>query len=261
MTNSSAVALIALAGLIVAPPAVAGDAVFDPFDNLSDDQWYISEGWTNGAHQNCIWRSRLVAVADGVLTLSFVREEGETASGEARAYACAEVQTKRRFGPGLYETRMKAAPGSGLVSAFFTYIGPTDNQEHDEIDVEVLGRSPHRMQTNLYTAGEGDREDTHPISRNEFVTYAVDWQPGRIRWYIDGEFVREETENLPDTNAKAFFSIWGAGQSAEGWLGKLDESAVPATMSVDWFAYTPPGERCLFPESLSCRDDWRDPAG
>lgn len=266
MTTHSAVALIPLASLfltmpVLDAPATAADAVFDSFDELSDERWYLSDGWTNGAYQNCIWRGRLATVADGVLTLSYIREEGEAADGETRDYACAEVQTKRRFGPGLYETRMKAAPGSGLVSAFFTYIGPVHGEEHDEIDVEIPGRSPHRMQTNLYTAGKGGREDTHPIARDEFVTYSIDWQPDRIRWYIEGRLVREETENLPDTNAKVFYSIWGAGQSAEGWLGKLDESALPAVVEVDWFGWTPPGEQCLFPESISCNDDWPDVAG
>ncbi len=42
---------------------------------------------------------------------------------------------------------MKAATGSGLNSAFFTYIGPTDKKPHDEIDFEVLGKNTGKVQT------------------------------------------------------------------------------------------------------------------
>ena len=55
---------------------------------------------------------------------------------------------------------MKAAAGSGLNTGFFTYIGPTHKQPHDEIDFEVLGKDPSKVQINQYVDGKsvGDAE-------------------------------------------------------------------------------------------------------
>lgn len=64
---------------------------------------------------------KLATVENGQLTLGF-----EEAKSGDRNFACGEIQTKGRYRYGTYEARMKAATGSGLNSAFFTYIGPTD---------------------------------------------------------------------------------------------------------------------------------------
>ena len=58
--------------------------------------------------------------------------------------------------------RMKAAAGSGLNTGFFTYIGPVHKQPHDEIDFEVLGKNPSKVQINQYVDGKsvGERSSS-----------------------------------------------------------------------------------------------------
>ncbi|TKB36255.1 MAG: glycosyl hydrolase family protein, partial [Mesorhizobium sp.] len=117
----------------------------DDFTSLSRARWFISDGWTNGKHQNCTWSKKLVELSDGVLTLGFEKRKLKD-----RDFACGEIQTKQRFGYGTYEARMKTDAGSGINAAFFSYIGPSDKQPWDEIDFEVLTKDTSKVQVNAY---------------------------------------------------------------------------------------------------------------
>jgi endo-1,3-1,4-beta-glycanase ExoK len=172
---------------------------------------------------------------------------------------CAEVQTTERFGYGLYEARMRGASGSGLVSAFFTYVGPPLGvPEHDEIDFELLGQESREMQLNFYTGGKGGNEkfvDLGFDGGTTFANYAFDWQPDRITWYVNGRKVHEVTDKrmLPSNPGKIFFSLWSGTNVVNDWLGPFSFPDKPPRVFVDWVAYTAPGEACQFPGSIACR--------
>src|SRR3546814_9511642 len=74
-----------------------------------------------------------------------------------RRFASGEYQSRRFFGYGRFEARLKAIAAPGIVTGFFTYTGPSfDGDPHDEIDFEFLGKSPRQVQVNYYTAGKGE---------------------------------------------------------------------------------------------------------
>lgn len=233
-------------------------SAFDDFDTLDRERWRVSDGWTNGAYHGCIWSADQAVVRDGTLRLGLEeRPEATTASGETRDYVCAEIQSKRRFGYGLYEARMKTAAGSGLNSAFFTYIGPVHGEAHDEIDFEFLGKSPESVQLNYYVDGEGGNEKHVALPQNaseDFAHYAFEWLPDRLRWFVNGELVHEvQGGELPDTPSYAYFMLWNGSPQLKEWLGQFDYSG-PVVAEIDWFGYTPPGERCAFEQSMTCGD-------
>ena len=58
---------VALALAACASPALAQDAFFDDFDTLDQSRWYVSDGWSNGAHQNCTWSADQVTASGGTL--------------------------------------------------------------------------------------------------------------------------------------------------------------------------------------------------
>jgi len=204
-----------LALLCLAVPAGPAQAQAQPqasfieeFERIDAERWYVSDGWTNGEHQNCTWSKDLVKASGGVLTLGF--EARETRD---RAYACAEIQTHRRFGHGTYEVRMRAAAGSGMNTAFFTYIGPEQDQPWDEIDFEVLGKDPSSVQLNQYVAGEGGNERLVPVpggADRDFNDYAFVWEPDRLRYFINGELVHEvdDPAQIPSHPSKIYLSLW-----------------------------------------------------
>ena len=62
----------ALAGALPASAQQAtGTSFVDDFDKIDRSVWYISDGWNNGAHQNCTWSKNQVKTEDGKLELGF----------------------------------------------------------------------------------------------------------------------------------------------------------------------------------------------
>ncbi|MBW9063787.1 glycoside hydrolase family 16 protein [Rhizobium herbae] len=245
---------VLLAGLPVATlaqEANIGTSFVENFDKINRKIWYISDGWDNGAHQNCTWSKKQVAVQNGVLELTF-----EQRKAGKRDYACGEIQTLKRFGYGTYEARIKTAEGSGLNSAFFTYIGPTDKKPHDEIDFEVLGKDTGKVQVNQYISAKGGNEklvDVEGGANAAFNDYAFVWERDRLRYYVNGALVQDVTDpaKIPVNAQKIFFSLWGTDTLSD-WMGKFDYHG-PATMQIDRFAFTAPGDKCQFPESITCK--------
>lgn len=253
--------LLAAGLLLAADPAAAqegqtaGSFVADFDDGLDRDRWYVSDGWSNGDHQNCTWSADLVKAEDGKVRLGFApMPKGE------REYGCAEIQTRARFGHGVYEVRMKAAEGSGLNTGFFTYIGPVHKQPHDEIDFEVLGRDPSRVQVNQYVDGENvGAEKLVPVeggAASGFNDYAFVWQEGRIAWYVNGKLVHEETDpaKVPSHPAKIYVSLWGS-DTLTSWMGPFSQPDNPVFADIERVAFTAEGEPCQFPESIVCSMD------
>ena len=138
---AAATVLVSSAG--VGPSVAAGGtSFFDSFDSLASSRWYVSDGWTNGAHQNCAWSKKEISASGGYLHVGFSKEPG----ADNRAYICGEVQTRTEFSYGTYEARYKTPAGSGLNAAFFTYIAPPKAAVHDEVDFEGLLKDTSKVQ-------------------------------------------------------------------------------------------------------------------
>ncbi|RWA77615.1 MAG: glycosyl hydrolase family protein [Mesorhizobium sp.] len=251
-----ATALFAAAAAFVAAPARAQDmqsapSFVDNFSNFDRSRWFVSDGWSNGAHQNCIWSKDLVRLSDGVLSLGFEKRKLKD-----REFACAEIQTKQRFGYGVYEARMKTDTGSGLNAAFFTYIGPQDKKPWDEIDFEVLTKDPSKVQVNSYIQGKpknGKLVDVEGGADKGFNDYGFVWEKNRLRWYVNGKLVNEVTnpDELPTNPQKIFFSLWGSDKLTN-WMGAFADPGREVNMQVKRIAFTALGQPCQFPESLAC---------
>lgn len=242
---------------VVSLPATAneiGPSFFEDFDSpqLDTKLWYISDGWSNGAHQLCTWSKENLKLSDG--NLLFILDRTPRAG---RDYSCAELQTNKFYGYGVYEIRMRPVAGAGMVSALFTYTGPQHGTQHDEIDFEFLGRKPNSVQLNHFVNAKGNNEhmvDLGGDATKTFRDYAFEWAPDALRWYVDGRLVREVTSansTIPTTPSKVIMSLWNG--DIEAWLGRFDPANAPLTMAVDWVAFTAAGEGCRFPASVVCR--------
>lgn len=226
--------------------------------SLDPSRWAVSDGWANGSHQLCTWSSRNVSLADGALVLSLTNTPLKD-----RKFSCAEIQTKGRYGYGTYEIRMQAAESSGIVSAFFTYIGPPHRKPHDEIDFEFLGKSRRTVQLNYYAGGKGDHEKLMDLdfdASGDMHDYAFVWAPDALHWYIDGRrvhTVKADPAALPQNPSKIYLSLWNG--NAVGWLGRFTDPGQPLVMKVERVAFTARGDPCQFPQSIVC--GMEDPDG
>lgn len=146
-------------------------------------------------------------------------------NGEGKIpYSGAEFRSKDFYGYGMYEVVMKPIKNDGVVSSFFTYTGPTDNNPWDEIDIEFLGKDTTKVQFNYYTNGKGNHEYLYDLgfdASEDFHTYGFDWQEGKITWYVDGEAVYSAEKNIPTTPGKIMMNVW-PGTGVDGWLKAYD---------------------------------------
>jgi endo-1,3-1,4-beta-glycanase ExoK len=223
------------------------------FDHHDGRLWYISDGWANGDWQACEWRATALSINSDKKLQITLSDKG----GKQRPIGCGEIRTKQVYGYGLYETRMRAAEGAGLNSAFFTYIGPANHQPWDEIDFEFLGKNPHAVETNFYTNGKsmgGTVVNLDYDATKEFHNYAIKWEPTKITWYVDGKLVHESPAGvaIPSHPSSLFFSLWAGGAQENNWMGEF-KYTTPKTAEIEWAAYTPLNERCKFPQSMTCK--------
>lgn len=180
----------------------------------------FSDGWTNGSMFNCTWRRDNGSFSDGSMKLT-IDSDGV---GMNPPYSAAEFRSKDFYGYGMYEVVMKPIKNDGVVSSFFTYTGPSDNNPWDEIDIEFLGKDTTVVQFNYFTNGKGNHEHIHELgfdASEEFHTYGFDWQADKITWYVDGEAVWSAEKDIPSTPSKIMMNVW-PGTGVDGWLNAFD---------------------------------------
>lgn len=192
-----------------------------------------SDGWTNGNPFDCGWTKNNTSFDNGVLNLTIDKDS----SGQYN-YTGAEYRSLEHYHYGYYETSMKAIKNDGVVSSFFTYTGPSENNPWDEIDVEVLGKDTTKVQFNYYTNGVGNHEYMYDLgfdASEGYHTYGFDWQKDSITWYVDGKAVYTATSNIPSTAGKIMMNVW-PGIGVNDWLKPFD-GKTPLTASYEWVTY------------------------
>lgn len=249
-----AAAFLGMVSPVTAKDIPHGSTFFDDFRFFNKARWGISDGWVNGAWQNCLWSKSATSVQDGQLELRFSKQKSDK-----RNYACGEIQSRHTYGHGTFEARFRTDTGAGLNAAFFTYIGPTHGKPHDEIDVEILTRDTSRVSLNTYVSGKP--ANGHPVplpqpSDAGFVTYSFTWSATGIAWYVDGIRVHQTAPGspLPVNRQKIYASFWGS-DTFTNWMGEFTDPGRDLTMQVDWIAFTAEGDGCQFDASVLCALD------
>jgi beta-glucanase (GH16 family) len=113
-------------------------------------------------------------------------------------YSSARLLTKNKFeiAYGRVEARIKVPIGAGLWPAFWslgTDIDRVSWPQSGEIDImENVGRLPNEIFGTIHGPGYSGGSSYgnsynfgHPAA-DDFHTFAIEWQPDEIRWYVDG---------------------------------------------------------------------------
>ena len=220
-------------------------------DRLDTSRWTVSDGWNNGLWQGCTWSAKNVMPAEERLRLTV-----NDALQKDRGFSCGEVQSLALYGYGVYEVRLRSIPGSGVVTAFFTYTGPPHGKSHEEIDFEFLGKRPTDVQLNFFRNGRGGHEKMIPLgfdSTGHVHDYAFVWKKDSVRWFVDGRQVHETREDVPAAPAKIYLNVWIGGTFLHGWAGHFRYPGSPIDANIERVAFTAEGDPCQFPGSLACQ--------
>lgn len=166
----------------------------------------------------------------------------------AKPYKGAEIYSNQSYLYGRYEMRMRVANASGVLSTFFTYKNGSEvgNTFWEEIDIEVFGKNnATQWQTNIILGSSRPTihtEQVHTASASlgdAYHTYAIEWTPDYVAWYLDGAEVRRITGTSTVTsltNAQSLrFNIW-ASESVP-WVGSWDHTKLPVYQFVNYIDY------------------------
>jgi len=222
---------IMLAAAAISAPAHAqqqpsGPSFIDNFAILDEVRWRIADGWSNGEWTANDWRRSQIRRTPQGLEFTLARSRG----GD-KPYSSGEIQSDDVFRYGYFEARMQVPRGSGLVSGFFTYTRPGGENTWDEIDIEILGRNTRAIQMTYFRRGQRHIV-TRPLPFDAAAgmhTYAFEWMPGHIRWYVDGRLFHEErgaNGPLPQATQRLYLHLWNT-QTLTDWLGPIRPSEAP----------------------------------
>ena len=161
---------------------------------------------------------------------------------------------------GYFEARIKIPAHDGTFPAFWLYHQRTRAQgtQRTEIDImENLGHFPEYVYTTAhYNTGVAvGKSGTHKFLKPEpsgqiytgtdyaqdFHTYAVEWEPGKVSWLIDGQVVSELYE--PEMNHEELYLIinlamggnWTNFPTNAGGLGRPPGEQFPNANDMETF--------------------------
>ena len=179
-------------------PAIDGYNIYwsDEFTDskLNKDIWYREPrpaGWTNQELQRYTAEERNGFVRDGKFVIKGYEDKDEYTSCKLRN------MPDYSFKYGRVEVSAKVPEGKGLWPAI--WMMPLDQDVYGEwpkcgeVDImEVLGDNVAKAYGTLHwgephAEKQGIVELTTGTFASDFHTYAIDWQPGRIEWFIDGQ--------------------------------------------------------------------------
>lgn len=160
----------------------------------------------------------------------------------AKEYRGAEYRTKAAFTYGRFEVRLKSAQREGMLSSFFTYNDNYPATPWNEIDIEILGRYSDDVQFNPITPGQVNHEVHYQTLFNpaqDFHTYAFEWTPTYVAWFVDGKEVHRQTGahiQALSYPQKIMMNVWNP--SYANWVGAWNANVLPAFAYYDWVSYS-----------------------
>ncbi len=153
-------------------------------------------------------------------------------------YTSGMVTTYGKFAQkyGWFEMRARMPHGKGLWPAF--WLLPSDKTWPPEIDIlEVLCDKPNIVYLTNHWLDAQSQHQSHGQSFNGpdlsqgFHTYAVDWEPSEITWYVDGVERSRSTEGIPTQPMYVIANLAVGGD----WPGNPDATTpLPNTMDIDY---------------------------
>ena len=156
-------------------------------------------------------------------------------------YKGAEYRTIEAFTYGRFETSYKPPRADGMLASFFTYHEITDSTAWNEIDFEILGRYDNDVQVTSIGPGQAIRNSHQLVTYNpheDFHTYAFEWTPNYIAWFIDDvEVYRQTGAFISDFQhpQKLMMNIWPPVY--DGWTGILDPRSLPQFAFYEYASY------------------------
>jgi beta-glucanase (GH16 family) len=219
-------------------------------------KWVVEtggDGWGNNELEYYTGRTENARLENGNLVIEARAERYKGTDGVSKDYTSARIKTLGKFARtyGRFESRLKMPAGQGMWPAFWMMGDDIDRvgwPACGEIDImENIGKEPSVNHGSIHGPGfTGDvgieAHYTLPGGKkfsDDFHTYAMEWEPDAIRFYVDDVLYATETKaSLRAGQRWAFdhpsFLLLNVAVGGD-WPGSPDASTkFPQTMLVDY---------------------------
>lgn len=214
----------------------------DEFNGTALDTSRWQPGWfgtgitnpVNGLENNC-YDSSNVAVSNGALSITAKAQRVTCPNGTSHPYTSGIISSNPvvgiagyQFAYGVAEARLYLPdPATGRVNDWpGWWLGNEYIGTYPEIDIfEAGGGGTGTYHVHMPTGNPGG---TIPGNWTGWHTYAINWQPGFVRWYWDGRQVAEVTSPVPYTPLYLIVSMGIPSTCCGGPI------VVPNTILVDY---------------------------
>ena len=253
-------------GAMLQPPPTKGFTLvwsdeFNGPDGTSPDasKWTYDlgaggNGWGNNELESYTNRTQNVQIKSGNLVITAQKEIYTGTDGATRNYTSARLKTQGLFTQayGRFEARIKIPVGQGMWPAFWMLGKDIDTigwPKCGEIDImENIGKEPGTVHGSLHgPSTSGPTSDfTAPFSlpggqnfADDFHLYAVEWEPGTIRFYVDSNLYGTDNQSQWPAGGTwtfdhPFFLLLNLAIGGD-WPGSPDNFTVfPQQMLVDY---------------------------
>jgi hypothetical protein len=209
----------------------------DRLEDLNSRHWLVREDTFSGnlalfRHANVECQSQVGAVLS-------VRKE----SLGVREYSAGSISSRDRFLFGRFEAILQASKVPGVITGFFLH----RDSPRQEIDIEIVGKRSDRLLVNVfYNPGdEGTRFDYGYRGTPSNIQlgfdaseslhkYAIEWDPGEIRWMVDGKLIHWRVDwnptPIPQLPMALHVNVWPS--RSQELAGRLASRRLPATTIV-----------------------------
>ncbi|MEE1101929.1 MAG: carbohydrate binding domain-containing protein [Agathobacter sp.] len=225
------------------------------FELTTEPTEYTYEVNSNNTDSNAgiyfnLGKSDNAETPDSTITISDVKMVKRAVAGTKvkKSYTSGRISTqnKQTFTYGLFEARVKVPKGQGFLPAF--WLMANDENVYGqwprcgEIDcMEVMGQdtskaygtihfgNPHSESQGTYVTGENEADFS-----DDFHIFSCEWEPGKIKWYVDGKLFHEESDWYSTTEGQGtltypapfdqpFYIILNLAVGGS-WVGNPDEN-------------------------------------
>ena len=228
----------------------------DEFDgpSLDSDRWSFEVNARGGGNKELqYYVTNNLAVRDGQLHIE-ARNEVFFGPDGTRSYTSSRIRTKGKgdWKYGRFEIRARLPKGKGIWPAIWML--PTENRyggwpDSGEIDiVELVGHEAGKVHGTLHygdnTRNHAYRGSIYTLPKGDFSqdfhVFRLDWEPERIRWYVDGRVYQTQTRWHTDGHAfpapfdQKFHLLINVAVGGN-WPGSPDKTTeFPQTLTVDY---------------------------
>lgn len=220
--------------------------IIDNFNHLDEFCWFLREDTFPG--NLALFRPSNVSInASGPAEIKIQQEDLKV-----RNYSSGALTTHAEFLFGRFEAVLKPPKVSGLVTGLFLH----RDSPRQEIDIEFIGKYPRKVLLNVFynPGGEGARFDYGyrgtPVlidlgfdTTTDLHSYAIEWTPDDLIWYVDGQLVHKRVNwaptPIPHLPMRFHVNLWPS--NSRKLAGKISNKLLPTNLILQSVKLSPLG--------------------